>query len=117
MTVGMLTNVVIHFLWTISLPANNTLGGTIPSEIGLMTSLNDLFLSKLIEHERRVEIGITVKMLTIVVVFCPCMMSLPDSNTLGGSIPTEIGLMASLARLVLRKWIEHESRVDFAMTL
>jgi hypothetical protein len=72
----------------------------------LLTVLLRLVLRKLIEHENRFDFGMTVGMLTIVVVFYLCTISLQDSNTLTGRIPSEIGLMTSLKDLYLGKLIE-----------
>jgi hypothetical protein len=117
MTVGMLTIIVVVFFpcMKLSLPDSNTLTGSIPTEIGLLKSLSELNLGMLIEHGRRVDFGIDVGMLTIIVDFCPCIISEPDSNELIGSIPTEIGLLTSLSKLNLGKLIEHERRVDFGI--
>jgi hypothetical protein len=75
MNLEMLTIVVVFFPCMISLPDSNTLNGPIPTEIGLLMKLSELNLGKLIKHERRVDAGMTVTMLTIVVVFCPCIIS------------------------------------------
>jgi hypothetical protein len=86
--------------------AKKGLIGSIPSEIGLITSLRYLFLGKRLNQ--------TLLLLPITVIyivsssyhynpFYILLLNALDSNDLTGSIPSEIGLLTSLFDLYMSK--------------
>jgi hypothetical protein len=116
-----LTMLVISRPCTILLPAGNDLSGTIPTEIGLLKSLQTVYFSKSIDQFSRFNFGFCLfrycflpklawKPLNFVI-SCSYAIMEPDSNPLQtGPIPTEIGLMTSLKYANLGKSIDRFSR-------
>ena len=84
-----------HFSWLFQ----NNLTGTIPTQIGLMASLQILWEPKRKKKERNETF---IKIWSIFLTFFICFyfyFSYLDQNNLNGTIPTEIGLMKSLGWL------------------
>jgi hypothetical protein len=96
---------------------NNNLIGSIPTEIGLLTTITFLgfckskdnfsFLTKLASNKPH-----------NLVISRSCSILLPAQNyLLTGTIPTEIGLLTSLVSIHLCKSIDRFSRFDFGFYL
>jgi len=87
--------------------AENKLSGSIPSELGLLTYVERIFLSK---YGRRVDLCLEENGLnpssTSTFAFFPFLhraLTL-DDNQLSGIIPSELGLLTHLKRIVLGKY-------------
>jgi hypothetical protein len=100
---------------TILSPDYNALNGPVPTEIGLLTSLTNVDFCKLADHKHvptaAFSCFIIVSLLKLTwkshhfVICGSCAILLPDNNALTGSIPSEIGLLTSLASVNLRKFL------------
>jgi len=69
---------------------DNLLQGSLPPEIGLLTSLTELDVSdNFLSHSLPTELGLLTQLTSLQL----------ENNTLTGSVPTEIGYMTSLERM------------------
>ena len=98
---------VYHILLSNTL-AFNQLTGSIPSEIGLLTSLKVIYLGKWLN-----QLLCCCLLWFFILVFSPCHFNVYHvllSNTLGGndltgSIPSEIEFLTSLETIYIGKWL------------
>jgi hypothetical protein len=83
--------------------AANSLSGTIPTSMGALLGLNDLYLGEFLSSFPRAY-GLLSLSLSPSHAFLSCCCL--DSNPLSGTVPTELGALTKLTRLELRKlWI------------
>jgi len=103
----------LHYLRYII--GHNDLSGTIPSELGLLTNLELIYLCK---YGRRVDLCLEEYGLnpssTSNFAFFPLLYNefILDDNQLSGSIPTELGLLTNVERIYLCKY---GRRVDLCL--
>jgi hypothetical protein len=111
-----------HFILQIA--ASNSLTGTIPTEIGMMTSLELLWTGKYSSFEFLGDPPCWVFLERIPIIFklvgcadnvsvrspytCHFILQISDGNSLTGTIPTEIGMMTSLTTLWMCKLSSYE---------
>jgi hypothetical protein len=111
-----------HFILQIA--ASNSLTGTTPTEIGMMTSLASISICKLSSFEFLGHRPCWVFLERIPIIFklvgcadnysvrspytCHFTLQISDQNSLTGTIPTEIGMMTSLRRLWMCKYSSYE---------
>ena len=95
---------------------DNQLSGSIPSELGLLTNLREIWLSK---YGRRVDLcleehGWNLLSSTSNFAFFPLLHDelILDANNLNGKIPSELGLLTNVDRIGLCKY---GHRVDFCL--
>jgi hypothetical protein len=95
---------LLLFCLIILLPADNDLTGSIPSEIGWMTSLSILYLSKFACFSIRSSSETTLTHMSRLLL--SCVIVLLAFNGLSGSIPGEIGNLPGITALYLSKLLE-----------
>jgi hypothetical protein len=96
---GVLTIIMFCRLTCQCISGDNSLTGTIPTEIGMMTSLALLFARKLSSFAFR---GLR-PCWDFLPYTCHFILQISDQNTLTGTIPSEIGMLTSLTSLKIGK--------------
>jgi hypothetical protein len=96
---GVLTIIIFCRLTCQCISGDNSLTGTIPTEIGMMTSLTYLAIRKLSSFAFR---GLR-PCWDFLPYTCHFILQISDQNSLTGTIPTEIGMLTSLMLLKIGK--------------